>query len=79
MGNHFCRRNRAKPRTNRQRTIPRQSIHESRCELIARTRSAAKAATVILLAAPAAVDYYPHLGFRRHDSAWLVSADETLR
>ncbi len=25
---------------------------------------------LILLAAPAAASYYPHLGFQRHDSAW---------
>ncbi|MHB0960159.1 MAG: GNAT family N-acetyltransferase [Pirellulaceae bacterium] len=28
--------------------------------------------TLILLAAPQAVDYYPHIGFQRHDSCWLV-------
>lgn len=27
---------------------------------------------VILLAAPAAQSYYPHLGFRRHESAWVL-------
>ena len=27
---------------------------------------------VILLAAPKAVDYYPHVGFTRHPSAWLL-------
>jgi GNAT superfamily N-acetyltransferase len=44
-------------------------------ELIRLTRSAAPLATVILLAAPAAVDYYPHVGFRHHESAWLLSPD----
>jgi len=29
---------------------------------------------LILLAAPAAVDYYPHIGFARHDSAWIIRA-----
>ncbi|MBD1573497.1 GNAT family N-acetyltransferase [Vibrio sp. S17_S38] len=26
-----------------------------------------------LLAAPQAVDYYPHIGLERHDSAWILS------
>ena len=29
---------------------------------------------IVLLAAPAAVDYYPHVGFKRHDSTWLLDA-----
>ena len=28
--------------------------------------------TVILLAAPKAVDYYPHAGFTQHNSAWIL-------
>ena len=28
---------------------------------------------LILLSAPAAVDYYPHIGFERHPQAWLLS------
>ena len=28
--------------------------------------------TVILLAAPKAVDYYPHVGFTQHNSAWIL-------
>jgi predicted N-acetyltransferase YhbS len=27
--------------------------------------------TLILLSAPAAVDYYPHIGMRRHESCWI--------
>ena len=27
---------------------------------------------LILLSAPAASDYYPHLGFRQHPSAWVL-------
>lgn len=46
--------------------------------LIRHTRAAAPQASVILLAAPAAVDYYPHIGFRRHDSAWLLAPDAEL-
>lgn len=38
-------------------------------ELIRRTRQAGGRAQVILLAAPAAVDYYPRLGFHRHPQA----------
>lgn len=30
--------------------------------------------TVILLAAPKAVDYYPHVGFTQHNSAWVLPA-----
>jgi GNAT superfamily N-acetyltransferase len=28
---------------------------------------------LVLLAAPQAVDYYPHIGFSQHQSAWLLS------
>jgi len=35
--------------------------------------------TVILLAAPAAVDYYPRIGFARHDSAWIIKGSEPLK
>ncbi len=28
--------------------------------------------TLILLAAPAAVDYYPHIGMERHESCWVI-------
>ena len=41
-------------------------------ELIRRTQEAAgMQAKVILVAAPKAVDYYPHIGMTRHDSCWL--------
>ena len=33
---------------------------------------------LVLLAAPKAVDYYPRVGFKRHDSAWLLRASEPL-
>ena len=35
--------------------------------------------TIILLAAPAAVDYYPHIGFEHHPHAWLLPAATKLR
>ena len=41
-------------------------------ELIRRTREAGGRASLILLSAPAAVDYYPRIGFERHPAAyWL--------
>lgn len=49
-------------------------------ELIRLTQEASgPKTTVILLAAPAAVDYYPHIGFTRHESAWLLKGGEALR
>jgi GNAT superfamily N-acetyltransferase len=33
---------------------------------------------LVLLAAPKAVDYYPRVGFKRHDSAWLLRASDPL-
>ncbi|MFF3212913.1 GNAT family N-acetyltransferase [Streptomyces sp. NPDC002886] len=41
-------------------------------DLIRATREAAPQAKLILLAAPAAVDYYPHVGFTAHNSAWTM-------
>jgi predicted N-acetyltransferase YhbS len=41
-------------------------------DLIARTREAAPRAKIVLLSAPAAAEYYPHIGFTRHDSAWVL-------
>ena len=42
-------------------------------ELIRRTHEAAGLHTMlILLAAPAAREYYPHIGMTRHDSCWIV-------
>lgn len=35
--------------------------------------------TLILLAAPAARDYYPHIGMQRHDSCWIIPKSETVR
>jgi GNAT superfamily N-acetyltransferase len=47
-------------------------------ELMRITQREGGSATVILLAAPKAVDYYPHVGFTRHDSAWLLREGEAL-
>ena len=42
-------------------------------ELIRRTHEAAGLETaLILLAAPKARDYYPHIGMERHDSCWII-------
>ena len=42
-------------------------------ELISRTHDAAgRNTTLILLAAPQARSYYPHIGMVRHDSCWIV-------
>ena len=41
-------------------------------ELIRRTHKAAgENTTLILLAAPQAITYYPHIGMTRHDSCWI--------
>lgn len=49
-------------------------------ELIARTRAAmGPRAMIVLLAAPAAIDYYPKLGFTQHGSAWVLRANEELK
>ena len=48
-------------------------------ELMRRTQQAAPEANVILLAAPKAVDYYPHVGFVRHESAWLLRPSDGIR
>ncbi len=36
-------------------------------------------AKIILLAAPKAADYYPHIGLEAHDSAWILSAKTELK
>src|SRR5262249_36044697 len=35
--------------------------------------------SVILLAAPKAVDYYPHIGFTQHNSAWVLWPGEEVK
>jgi predicted N-acetyltransferase YhbS len=49
-------------------------------ELIKLTQSRlGEKATLILLAAPKAVDYYPRVGFDRHPSAWTIPARKSLK
>ena len=48
-------------------------------ELIRRTREQlGPGCILILLSAPAAVGYYPRLGFSAHNSAWVLRPGETL-
>lgn len=48
-------------------------------ELMRRTQLAAPQAKLILLAAPAARDYYPHVGFEHVDQAWMLRETERVR
>jgi predicted N-acetyltransferase YhbS len=43
-------------------------------ELIRRTQQAAPQAKIVLLSAPQAAAYYPHIGFVPHHSAWVQPA-----
>jgi ribosomal protein S18 acetylase RimI-like enzyme len=53
------------------RDFQRQGIGR---ELIRRTHEAAGFKTrLILLSAPAAQEYYPHIGMQRHDSCWVIN------
>ena len=48
-------------------------------ELIRRTQAKLEpTATLILLAAPAAAEYYPHIGFDHHPRAWTLGARQEL-
>lgn len=49
-------------------------------ELIRRTRAQLDPrASLLLLAAPAAVDYYPHVGFEHHPQAWILRPGQEVR
>ncbi|WNZ06328.1 GNAT family N-acetyltransferase [Streptomyces sp. 11x1] len=41
--------------------------------LIDATRKQAPTAKIVLLSAPAATQYYPHIGFTAHHSAWVLN------
>jgi predicted N-acetyltransferase YhbS len=47
-------------------------------ELVRRTQQEAPEAMIVLLAAPQAVDYYPHIGFTHHPHAWILKPGETV-
>jgi GNAT superfamily N-acetyltransferase len=48
-------------------------------ELIRLTQKQGGQATIILLSAPKAVDYYPRIGLKSHPSAWMLESDRPLR
>jgi len=49
-------------------------------ELIARTRAElGQRCSIILLSAPQAVDYYPHIGMQRHAQAWVMEGKRSSR
>lgn len=48
-------------------------------ELMRLTQAAAPQATVILLAAPAAENYYPHVGFTPHPQAWILRSGDAIQ
>jgi predicted N-acetyltransferase YhbS len=57
--------------SHQRRGIGKELIHRTRAELGA-------GATLLLLAAPAAATYYPHVGFSRHPEAWLLHPGQRL-
>jgi len=48
-------------------------------ELIRLTKLETPKATTILLAAPKAVDYYPHIGFKAHNACFLLNDINDLK
>ena len=54
-------------------------LHGVGRELVRRTQQAGGGATIILLSAPAAVDYYPRIGLTQHPSAWTLSASSSVK
>ncbi len=48
-------------------------------ELIRLTQQACPQANIILLSAPKATEYYPHVGMKQHPSAWTLPSGEQLR
>ena len=42
-------------------------------------RESGSKARLILLAAPKAVDYYPHIGFTHHPQCWTVMGSDEIR
>jgi GNAT superfamily N-acetyltransferase len=47
-------------------------------ELIRHTQAAAPQAKLLLLAAPAAENYYPHIGFAHFPHAWMLRESEKI-
>jgi predicted N-acetyltransferase YhbS len=48
-------------------------------ELVRQTQKHGGQATVILLSAPNAVEYYPRIGMQQHPSAWTLKAEGQLK
>ncbi len=48
-------------------------------ELMRLTQQAAPEAILLLLAAPKAVEYYPHVGFDYHPQAWVLNPGDKIR
>lgn len=48
-------------------------------ELIRFTKKETPKATLILLAAPKAVDYYPHIGMSKHEACFLLKDENDLK
>jgi predicted N-acetyltransferase YhbS len=48
-------------------------------EMIRRAREVGGQATILLLAAPKAVNYYARLGFRHHPQAWILPPPRVRR
>ena len=48
-------------------------------ELIKLTKKLTSSAKLILLSAPAAVDYYPHIGMNRHEYCYYIDTLEDLK
>lgn len=48
-------------------------------ELIRLTKRATPKATTILLSAPKAVDYYPHIGMTKHNACFLLNDENDLK
>jgi GNAT superfamily N-acetyltransferase len=57
------------------KTYQRQGIGK---ELMRRTQAAAPQAKLLLLAAPAAADYYGHVGFSNAPNAWRLDPHERI-
>ena len=48
-------------------------------ELISRTQAQlGPRCKIVLLSAPAAADYYPHIGMEKHPQAWVLARDKQL-
>ncbi|MBI3897259.1 MAG: GNAT family N-acetyltransferase [Gammaproteobacteria bacterium] len=58
-------------KSHQHRGIGTMLIEQTRAKMGPRSK-------LVLLAAPKAVDYYPKIGFSRHDSAWVLSADDAF-